>query len=157
MVGARIGELRKHLQLINLRLDVSETVEDYLLYEASRNRIGSARMLERLFRVKILQPLAKLLIENGAPVNKVVTLTSENDEEDEETVMIRLEEEIPPTLSSPSTTFHSFPSDDESDTESITTVESASVDEEYSAKMPSWPTLRAGGPPAPLPQPQRVF
>lgn len=157
MVGARIEELRKQLELVNLRLNVPEIVEDYLLYEASKNRIGSARRLERLFRVEILQPLAKLLIKNGMPVNKVVTLTSEYDEEDEETVGIHLEEEISPALSSPSTTFQSLPSDDESDAGSITTVETASVDEEHSSGMPSWPTLRAGGPPVLLPQPQKIY
>lgn len=168
MIQARLEELRKQLSLINLQLSVHDAVRNRLQFEAALNRVGCARWLDRLIRSEILEPLAKLLLKNDVPEYKTVIL---NFDEDIRKITVRLIEGEPtvteavpesPVPSSPSTSYHSFDTEDEHHDWEDGSIDSHSADEEGDERFCQscqWAplSLRPSGPPALSPQPQRLF
>ncbi|KAG2337364.1 P-loop containing nucleoside triphosphate hydrolase protein [Suillus weaverae] len=179
MIDTRLEELRKQLSLINLQLSVHDAVRSRLQFQVALSRVGCARRLDRMIRSQILEPLAKLLLKNDVPENKTVVLNI--DDEDKQKITVRLVEGEPtvpvaepipesPVSSSPSTSYHSFDTDNENwedgstdshsaDEEEDGSTDSHSADEEEDGRdhRQSWAPLRPAGPPALRPLPQRLF
>ncbi|KAG1896789.1 P-loop containing nucleoside triphosphate hydrolase protein [Suillus fuscotomentosus] len=165
IIHARLEELRKQLSLINLQLLVHDAVKSRLQFQAALIRVGCARWLDRLIRSEILEPLAKLLLKNDVPENKIVVLAID---EDIRKITVRLVEGGPPipitepmpnspVPSSPSASYCSFDTDEHWEDGS---TDSHSVDEEEDEHhYESWAprSLRPLGPPALSPLPQRLF
>jgi ATP-dependent Clp protease ATP-binding subunit ClpB len=166
MVHARLEELRNQLSIVDLNLSIHEAALGWLEYQAASLRVGSARRLEQLIRSDILEPLAKLILKNDVPDNKVVALSFD---EDLRRISVRLAEGGPtqvtermpesPTPSSPSTSYYSFETDDEGSVD-VSTEDSLSVDEEEDGRRcqcQSWTPLLPAGPPVLRPLPQKIY
>jgi len=166
MVDTRLEELRKQLSIVDLDLSIHETALRWLEYQAVSLRVGSARRLERLIRSDILEPLAKLVLQNDVPENKVVALSLTLDG-GLRRISVRLAEGGPvaermpesPAPSSPSTSYYSFETDDEEAVD-VSTENSLSVDEEEDEhRSQSWRplSLLPAGPPTLRPLPQKIY
>ncbi|KAG1769139.1 P-loop containing nucleoside triphosphate hydrolase protein [Suillus placidus] len=166
MIHARLEELRKQLSLINLQLSVHDAVKSRLQFQAALSRVGCARWLDRVIRSEILEPLAKLLLKNDVPENKTVVLNIDEDIRKITVTLVEGESTVPvtepipesPVSSSPSTSYHSFDTDDENWEDGSTDSHSADEEEDGHCCQ-SWAplSLRPAGPPALSPLPQKLF